>query len=290
MAEHLILCGMLALHGLPDGWPGTEPAITGLFGDVAEQFATYDVILQPDTIAPEWWAGAPSVVRDGEGVFWLACRMRTADAPRGLRGYEIRVLRSEDGIHFEPVHRIGREDVPIPGFERSALVIDPDTGQFKLYGCGPWQEGPWSIIKFDDVDRPDQFDPASARPVVTAPEKTYERDVPPAEYKDPVVIHAGGAWHMYVIGVVRRTERIFHFTSDDGETWRHVGNPYEPVMQLDGWHNFYVRPASVLPVGPGYLFIYEGSHVSWYDPVFALDVGRGRNLGLCGSSRPKRNE
>lgn len=280
MAEHLILCSLMTLHGLPEGWQGTEPEIAGLFASVPEQFESYDVVLQPDTIAPEWWAGAPSVVRDKAGVFWLACRMRTADAPRGLRGYEIRILRSEDGVHFNTVHQIARDDVPIPGFERPALLIDPDTEKFKLYGCGPWRDGPWCIIKFDDADSPDLFDARTARPVVMAPAKTHERDVPPSEYKDPFIIHADGAWHMYVIGVVRRTERIFHFVSDDGENWHSAGNPYEPIMHLDGWHNFYVRPASVLPLGVGYLFIYEGSNVSWYDPVYNIATGLGYTFDL----------
>jgi len=141
----------------------SKPASAGVLGTIPAKFRQYKVILEPDKDEAEWWAGAPSVVRDKAGVFWLACRMRTAAAPRGLRGYEIRILRSDDGVHFEAVHRIGREQVPIPGFERPALLIDSDTGKFKLYACGPWQSGPWSIIKFDDVRRPTEFRPNSAR-------------------------------------------------------------------------------------------------------------------------------
>jgi hypothetical protein len=136
------------------------------FGGIPAQFREYKVILEPDKDEPEWWAGAPSMTRDRTGTFWLACRMRTADSPRGLRGYEIRILRSGDGIHFEKVCSIRRADVPIPGFERPALLADALTGKFKLYACGPWRSGPWSIIKFDDVNDPAQFDPASARVVI----------------------------------------------------------------------------------------------------------------------------
>ncbi len=249
------------------------PVVKDHFGIVPEKFEEYEVILEPDKDEAEWWAGAPSVVQDEDGIFWLACRMRTADAPRGLRGYEVRILRSDDGIHFNKVHSIKREEVPIPGFERPALLIDPESGLFKLYGCGPWDGGPWSIIKFDDVEDPTQFEPSSAKPVIQPREKTFPRDVPPTEYKDPFIIHAEGAYHCYVIGVVRRTERIFHFKSFDGDNWKAVGNPYEPVMNLCGWHNFYVRPASVLPLGIGYLFIYEGSNVKWYDPVYNITTG-----------------
>lgn len=96
----------------------TVPELKGLFGSVPDKFRNYTVILVPDKNEPEWWAGAPSIARDKKGTFWLACRMRTAASPRGLRDYEIRILRSRDGINFEKVHSIRREDVPIPGFER----------------------------------------------------------------------------------------------------------------------------------------------------------------------------
>jgi len=191
--------------------------VKGLLDRIPAQFRRYEVILEPDRNEPEWWAGAPSVARDRTGTFWLACRMRTADSPRGLRGYEIRILRSREGIHFEKAHSIRREDVPIPGFERPALLTDPATGRFKLYACGPWKSGPWSIIKFDDVNSPEQFEPASARVVIAPPAPSHDRDIVTEGYKDPFIIHAEGRYHCYVIGVMRRTERIYHFASTDGE-------------------------------------------------------------------------
>ncbi len=261
------------------GWKGPAPEVKGPYGLVPEKFREYTVVLEPDKNEPEWWAGAPSVVRDKRGVFWLACRMRTADAPYGLRGYEIRILRSEDGIHFQKVHRIPREKVPIPGFERPALLVDPKSGRFKLYGCGPWKGGPWAIIKFDDADDPTRFVPSSAKPVIQARGKSGTRDVVVEGFKDPFVLQAEGAYHCFVIGTLR-AERLFHFRSEDGEKWEPVGHPNEPVLNLTGWHNFFVRPASVLPLGPGYLFIYEGSNVKWFDPVYQIATGLGFTFDL----------
>ena len=258
-----------------------NPTVTGMFGNVAKQFTgDYTVILKPDKDVAEWWAGAPSVARSADGVFWMACRMRTAEAPRGQRGYEIRILKSTDGEHFETVHHIMREDVPIPGFERPALLVDPKTNKFKLFACGSWREGPWCIIKFDDVSIPTEFKPSSAKPVIIPRQKTHERDVPPVEYKDPFIFFAEGAYHCYVIGYVRQNERIFHFRSVDGEQWEPVGNPYEPIMDLSGWHDFFVRPSSVLSVGAGYLFVYEGSKTTWRDPVYNVATGLGFTFDL----------
>ncbi len=193
-------------------WTGPVPQVGQEITSIAAKFQQYQVILEPDKDEPEWWAGAPSVVRDGSGIFWMACRMRTAESPRGLRGYEVRILRSVDGISFQKVHSIHRDQVPIPGFERPALLHDPKTHCFKLYGCGPWHEGPWCIFKWEDADTPAQVDPSSARPVIQPIQKTYERDVIPSEYKDPVILWTGGLYHCYVIGYLRRNERVYHFS------------------------------------------------------------------------------
>lgn len=276
------MSGLAASYGLAETDMPNEslPKVAGDFGGIPSKFKGYDVVLAPDRDQPEWWAGAPSVVHDKTGVFWLACRMRTADAPRGLRGYEVRILRSTDGRQFSRALSIRREDVPIPGFERPALLQDPRTGRFKLYACGPWKEGPWSIIKFADADTPDTFIPSSAYPVITPPKKRYERDVAPTEYKDPFIVIVDGTYHAFVIGYIRQLERIFHFQSPDGERWEPVGNPYESVMPLEGWHDFFVRPSCVLPLGVGYLFVYEGSSTKWYDPVYNIGTGLGYTFDL----------
>ncbi len=280
VALFIILIGQQVICPAQEAWNRPSPDITVQLREISAKFNDYTTVLKPDKNLPEYWAGAPSVVRDEAGTFWMAARMRSPEHPRGLRGYEIRILKSSDGITFEKVHQIHREEVPIPGFERPALLIDPETKKFKLYACGPYGDKPWSIVKFDDADDPTMFIAGTAKPVISAPEKRYDRDASVIEYKDPVIIHAGGSYHCYVTGYIRRNERIFHFISDDGESWRTVGDVNQPVMELTGWHNFFVRPASVLPLGIGYLFVYEGSSTTWYDPVYNIATGVGFTFDL----------
>jgi len=232
------------------------------------RFDNYEVVLEPDENTPEWWAGAPSVVRAEDGTFFLACRMREGNSPRGVRGYEVRILRSADGVNFEPVNHILREDAGVSGFERPAIVQDPATGRFKLYGCAGFKRG-WSILKFDDADDPAQFDAATARRVLTA-EYADDGFAHVNGYKDPFVIRIRDLWHMFVIGY-DRVERIHHFVSEDGENWAAPGR--NPIMDNAGWHDFYTRPASVLPLDVGYLFVYEGSSTDWRDPVYNIATG-----------------
>lgn len=258
--------------------------------NIADCFARWDVVAVPDRDEAEWWVGGPSLARDDDGNFWMAARMRTAEAALGQRGYEIRIFRSADGVKFEHVHSLKREDVPLPGFERPALRRDPDSGKFKLYACGRLLE-PWCIFKFDDVDSPDQFVALTAKAVIEpAPQKrldpnktvgAYERPAPvPMGYKDAVINHIGGKWHCYVIGITRDIERTYHFVSNDGAEWQSVGSLSQSVMPLAGWHDWAIRPASILPLGVGYLYVYEGSDTRWNDPVYNIATGLGFTFDL----------
>jgi len=251
----------------------TIPPLQGEYGPWAEALRDAIIVVHPEKDAPEYWAGAPSVARGEDGTIWLACRMRSPEAPRGQRGHSLRLLRSADGIKFDDALTIKRDAVPVDGFERPALLVDPKTKKFKLYGCGAWEGGPWSIFKLDDAADPAKFDPATARRVIAPLPTTGERDVLPVEYKDPVIFHDGQRFHAYVIGYLRKNERIYHFTSTDGETWQPQGNPYVSLLPLAGWHDFFVRPAAVIPAGLGWLFLYEGSHSAWHDPVYNIATG-----------------
>ncbi|HIJ64812.1 MAG TPA: hypothetical protein HPP77_02590 [Candidatus Hydrogenedentes bacterium] len=236
--------------------------------DVAAAMSDYEVVLEPDENTPEWWAGGPSVTVSDDGTFYLAARMREGKSPRGRRGYEIRILKSADGRRFTAIRSILREDAGVAGFERPSIVKDPNTRKYKLYGCAGFEKG-WAILKFQDVDDPAEFDARTARPILVA-EYPDDGFVHVTGYKDPVLLWDGGRWHMFVIAsdVV---ERIRHFTSDDGETWRAV--KATPVMENSGWHNFCTRPASVVALPVGYLFVYEGANVNWRDPVYNIATG-----------------
>ena len=82
-----------------------------------------------------------------------------------------------------------------------------------------------------------------------------------------------GTWHCHTIGVTRNVERTFHFTSVDGVSWQPVGDRAQSVMDLSGWHDFAIRPASIVPLGVGYLYVYEGSDTRWNDPVYNIATG-----------------
>ncbi|MEE4311846.1 MAG: hypothetical protein V2J62_08225 [candidate division KSB1 bacterium] len=236
--------------------------------DLVKNLSDYSVVLAPDMNSPEWWAGAPSACLSDDGGIYLAARMREGDSPRGMRGYELRILKSSDGQHFDAIHQIHREDAGLSGFERPALVKDPVSGMYRLYGCTATETG-WAILKFRDEKDPADFDAKSAKIVLSAT-SINEPFIHIGGYKDPVLYHDGEEWHMYVIAY-DALERIRHFSSQYGSSWR--ASSENPVMENNGWHNCYTRPAAILPVPAGYLFIYEGSNVNWRDPAYNIATG-----------------
>ncbi len=254
-----------------------------LFGKIKKALDSYHVVLRPDRDEPGWWAGAPSVTRGKDGTFYLAARMRDTKSPRGRRGYEIRLLESADGVSFEKIASLSRDNAGLPGFERPAILRDGQSGKFKLYCCGEMADG-WGICKLDDVEHPSKFDARTIKPVLTARKPELEakgaqdhHGTFSTQYKDPFVVAIDDTFHMFVIGF-DRIERAYHFTSDDGNRWNPT--PVTPILENTGWHNCFTRPACLLPLGIGYLLVYEGSSIDWYDPGYNIATGFAYSLDL----------
>ena len=110
----LILAVVFSCHlTYSQNWDGQLPVVSEKLKTISEKFDTYETVLKPDKDEAEYWTGAPSVIRDEDGIFWMAARMRSPKHPQGLRRFEIRIFKSSDGIHFEKVHEIRRESVPM---------------------------------------------------------------------------------------------------------------------------------------------------------------------------------
>ena len=83
-----------------------------------------------------------------------------------------------------------------------AWVNNPYTIPFVFYGCA-WFGGlllgrPIGKIRIESWDLKTIL--ATAKPVIAPRQATGPRDVRVDGYKDPVVIHAAGAFHCFVIG------------------------------------------------------------------------------------------
>jgi len=144
------------------------------------------VVIDPPGTGPGYWAGGPSVVGTDDGIY-LAYRLRR---PVGSgRGYAIVVARSTDGERFETVLQLDKDDFGAESLERPALAVTPE-GRWRLYvSCATPGTLHWWVDAVEAAD-PSAFDPHTRTPMLLGD--------PSTAYKDPVIFHAGGRWHMWV--------------------------------------------------------------------------------------------
>lgn len=159
------------------------------------------------------WAGAPSACLV-DGVFYLAYRLRR---PIGAgRGYAIVVARSSDGVRFEPLVTIGKDEMNTESLERPALARTED-GRWRLYlSCATTGTKHWRVEMLE-ADDPALFDPRTAEVVLPGTDRVA--------IKDPVILQDGGKWHLWAcrhpLDDPDQTDQMAtdHATSADGLEW-----------------------------------------------------------------------
>ncbi len=180
------------------------------------------VAIEPPGDEAGTWAGAPSAVRDGDQIV-LAYRLRR---PLGHgRGYAVAIARSADGVHFETIQVITREDMDAESLERPTLVLTP-AGTWRLYlSCATWGTKHWRV-ELLAASAPDAFD-ARQRTVVLPGDAA-------SAVKDPVIVHQAGTWHLWAsvhpLTDPASTDRMTtdYATSPDGIVWTWHGHALSP--------------------------------------------------------------
>jgi hypothetical protein len=174
------------------------------------------VVIAPPGAGLGYWAGAPSVALGDDGIY-LAYRLRR---PIGAgRGYAIAVARSADGVHFETLTTISREEVGAESLERPRLIRDR-SGRWRLYlSCATPGTKHWRI-ELLEAAHPAEFDAGRRTVVLPGDAKTG--------VKDPV-IRLNGAWQLWAcchpLADPAATDQMVtdYATSSDGLEWTWQG-------------------------------------------------------------------
>jgi len=211
------------------------------------------VAVEPPGAEAGTWAGAPSAVRDGDQIL-LAYRLRR---PIGHgRGYAVAIARSGDGVHFETIQVITRDEMDTESLERPALVRTP-SGAWRLYvSCATWGTKHWRV-ELVEAPAPDAFD-ARQRAVVLPGDTT-------TAVKDPVIRHEAGAWHLWAsvhpLDDPASTDRMTtdYATSLDGIDWTWHGHALTP--RPGEWDSRGVR-VSAVRFGAGEIVAYYDGRAS----------------------------
>src|SRR6476469_928189 len=162
---------------------------------------------------PGNWSGAASAVLV-DGTFWLTYRVRRPLVEG--RGVTTVVARSADGVAFETVCEVHRDDFGAESFERPVVLRRPDGGWRLYLSCATPASKHWWVEALD-ADRPEDL--AKGTRTTVLPGSATEA------VKDPVVVVDESGWRMWVCchpltepgAEDRMTTRLA--TSRDGLAW-----------------------------------------------------------------------
>jgi hypothetical protein len=228
------------------------------------------VVVSAPAPGPGNWAGAASATVVDEQVY-LAYRVRRPLAEG--RGVSTVVARSSDGVAFEPVAEVFRDDFGAESFERPVVLRRPDGGWRLYVSCAtPGSKHWW--IEAVDADRPEDF-ALGARTVVLAGDEH-------TAVKDPVVVVDDDGWRMWVCchpldepgHEDRMTTR--YATSDDGLMWQLHDEVLAPTPGT--WDQRGARVTAVLGRDP-LVVLYDGrasAADNWHETTGLATTSNGR--------------
>lgn len=228
-------------------------------------------IREPEADTPGHWVGAPGAYYDpGTGEFYLTYRRRRDRGTVSDRGYACFIARSTDGVSFEDIWSVRKEQLASPSMERFCLRRDGDRWLLYLSYVDP-ADNRWRTDVIEAAS-PDGFMVGDRKPVLTA-ETTGTEGV-----KDPFVMRIGPAWLMFAsyaapAAMTAAQRESAHATGDiyatgrttfptglasslDGVTW----DWQDQVLGVgNGWDRYQARICSVVPADRGWFAFYDGS-------------------------------
>jgi hypothetical protein len=210
------------------------------------------VVIAPPAEGPGYWAGAPSAVAGEDGIY-LAYRLRRPQGLAAGRGYAVTVARSVDGISFESLVTVERNQFGAESLERPSLVRSP-AGRWRLYvSCATPGTKHWRV-ELLEAGHPSRFDPAQRVVVLPGDAKTA--------VKDPVIRHRNGEWQLWAschpLADPDEADQMVtdYATSADGLEWTWHGTAL--AGRPGQWDSRGARVSSVCDVGSSIVAFYDG--------------------------------
>jgi hypothetical protein len=233
--------------------------MTGVAMDLLPSPEDLEVVVPAPGPGPGHWSGAASAVLV-DGVFWLTYRVR--QPIEAGRGVGVVVARSSDGVRFDVVAELGREDFGAESFERPVLVPLPEGGWRLYLSCATPGSKHWWV---DSVTAPSPAElPHGERRVVLPGDSG-------TAVKDPVILVRDGRWQMWVcchpLDDPGQEDRMStrHLVSADGLQWQDRG---EVLTGSPGrWDARGARVTAVLGTAP-LVVLYDGradARANWHE-------------------------
>jgi hypothetical protein len=213
------------------------------------------IALEPPDYRPGSWVGAgKATYREETGEIVLTARPRVAEG--GVRGYAANIFRSKDGLSFELVQSIAKEeaaslsDLALHSIEGTQLLWNPEKERWHLYLSVDTGEGfVWGGVKWETLllTATSLEGPWRSEGVVLANDREYDA----AQARDATIDIVDGAWvALYKAKDLERRERPALATSSDGIIFRKAG-----PLTIDGSDHLGFLSGTLFPGDRGPVFM-----------------------------------
>lgn len=209
------------------------------------------IAVSPPGTGPGFWAGGPSAVAAEDGMY-LAYRLRR---PIGSgRGYAVALAYARNGVNFQTLALIAKEQMDAESLERPELVRLPDGGWRLYLSCATPGTKHWQVVA-TDAAHPAEFD-------VRRREVVLPGDVTKRAVKDPVIQYRDDRWHMWAtihpLADPTETDQMTteYATSPDGLDWTWHGTALSG--RPGEWDSRGTRVTAVRFSGQSFTAFYDG--------------------------------
>jgi hypothetical protein len=199
---------------------------------------------------PGFWTGAPSAVWH-DGSIYIAYRVRQ---PIALgRGQGVVIAVSRDGVHFENLMHISKDEMNAESLERPSLAVC-ENGRWRLYlSCATRGTKHWRV-EMIEANNPAQFKASSTRVVMPGDDLWG--------VKDTVIRRGKGVWHCWAtfhpLDIPGEEDRMVskYATSTDGIVWKWHGTAL--TGRPGKWDQRGARITAVQFAGEHIIAFYDG--------------------------------
>jgi hypothetical protein len=239
-------------------------------------------IFIPEGKGSGFWIGASDIIFDQElNKYFLYVRVRNPRPEKGrvtpddkYRGYKCQIYESNDGIEFELIWEMRKQEIGARSIEKAALLKIAGKYHIFLSYESPGLIPRWTIVK-QIANYPSEFAAQKFEEIIW--------DIPffcRFSIKDPIIKKFGDRYFLYIdyIRFKKPWTTTGVLVSKDGDKFTWQGEVFTNTKQCK-WARWLIRLTSIIKL--------EGKFLGFFDGTDKMKNVCDENSGICVGNTPQ---